>query len=170
MELRFHIYRFLLVERDAVELTTLDRKRTFKVPALLQVSRQVREEASYIWYGLNRFVITVRHGETALVRAFLVGLASLRSPAIGRLNITLNTCFQCNDLVATAALLLASNVQAKIRCIRRLYHVGDPQISPCVTSVAQSITEQNFRPSIATALLKCTNPQLVGAGLIMEGK
>lgn len=170
METRYMIYKLLLVAPNSMELTTRASTTKFKVPALLHVNQQIREEASHIWYGLNQFVITVRHGETALVRDFLTAIASLPSPRIGRLDIILSTCFECNHLVAVAALLIATNVPAHIKCTRGVYHFGHPQVQPCSFSLSQAITEQYFRPSVATALMKCSKQQLTGCGFVVEGE
>lgn len=170
MEARFRIYRLLLVEHDVIEVSSKKKAQPVKVPALLQVNRQTREEASHIWYGLNEFTLTVKHGETDLVRTFLAPLASLPSPTIGRLSIVLSTCFECNDLVAVAALLIASNIAATIKCTRGVYHFGHPKIQPCTVNTMQAIYEQQFRPSVAAALWQSSDHRQAGAGFVIEGK
>ncbi|KAF1351859.1 hypothetical protein BDV97DRAFT_411499 [Delphinella strobiligena] len=169
-ETRYWIYKLLLAEDTTLELSTRRNTKTLRVPALLHVNRQIREETSYIWYALNRFTVNLKHGETTLLRAFLVPIACLRSPTIGGLDINLNTCFQCNDLVTVAVLLIASNVPATIKCARGVYHFGHPQVQPCKYNAVQAITDQNFRPSVATALLQGCNNRLAGAGFLIEAE
>ncbi|KAL1303131.1 hypothetical protein AAFC00_006563 [Neodothiora populina] len=168
METRYRIYRLLVVEDKTQELTSRKQTRTFRVPAVLHVNKQIREEASHVWYGLNHFCLTVKHGETALVRGFLSAIASLQSPLIGRLDINLSICYQCNDLVAVAALLIASNTAARLRCMRGLYHFGHPQIQSCNFDIKKAILDQHFRPSVATALLQFSDARQVGAGFVIE--
>lgn len=170
METRYRIYKLLLADDTTLELSTRRNTKTLRVPALLHVNRQIREEASYLWYVLNRFTVSLKHGEMALLRVFLAPVACLRSPTMGGLDINLSTCFQCNDLVTVAALLIASNVPATIKCARGVYHFGHPQVQPCKYNAVQAITDQNFRPSVATALLQGCNNRLAGAGFIIEGK
>lgn len=55
-ELRCHIYTLALVENHPIERATpVYPSRTWTAPALLQSCRQVREEASQIYYSLNTF-------------------------------------------------------------------------------------------------------------------
>ena len=60
-ELRNMIYRLVLVGNERVEVT-LD----FQEPALLQVSREVRDEAKSIYYCENEFVLLISSFSPAL--------------------------------------------------------------------------------------------------------
>lgn len=170
METRYRIYRLLLVKDHVLEFTTMRYNPRLVIPPLLQVNQQIREESSHVWYGLNHFSLTIKHGETAILRTFLAAIASLPSPAMGNLEILLNTCFECNDLIAVAALLIAANMSARIKCVRGVFHFGHPKVEPCRLSIMQTINDQHFRPSVATALLQFSDQQRTGAGFVIEGE
>jgi hypothetical protein len=55
-ELRTEIYEFCLIEEDSIAII-----HSLKVPPLLQVSQQIRSEASRIWYQEDQFQAKV-HG------------------------------------------------------------------------------------------------------------
>ncbi|KAK5711052.1 hypothetical protein LTR15_012699 [Elasticomyces elasticus] len=57
-ELRNEIYEMVLLQRNPVH--SIQVNRDLRVPALLQVSRQVREETLKIWFEGNGFYYTVR--------------------------------------------------------------------------------------------------------------
>ncbi|KAK3630330.1 hypothetical protein LTR56_017506 [Elasticomyces elasticus] len=57
-ELRNEIYEMVLLQRNPVH--SLQVNRDLRVPALLQVSRQVRHETLKIWFEGNGFYYTVR--------------------------------------------------------------------------------------------------------------
>ncbi|KAK3641141.1 hypothetical protein LTR56_006863 [Elasticomyces elasticus] len=64
-ELRNIIYEFVLLQKDDIVVTP-----TLRSPALLQVSRQIRQETLAMWYESNTFEIAVNDCKTDLLRAW----------------------------------------------------------------------------------------------------
>ena len=57
-ELRNRIYRFALITHDHIRLPVTTR--TFPEPALLATNKEIRREASSLFYSENHFMIEVR--------------------------------------------------------------------------------------------------------------
>jgi hypothetical protein len=79
-ELRNRIYREALLSPEPV--------REGQEPALLQISQQIRHEASGIWYGENQFIFTIWHCRATHLRAFT---ARLRAADIARPRVSIAT-------------------------------------------------------------------------------
>ncbi|CAK3876740.1 Hypothetical predicted protein [Lecanosticta acicola] len=71
-ELRNTIYEFVLYSEDPVVLEDLWGRSSLRFPALLQVCRQVRDEAAGIWYSSSVFLWCSHRN--------LIGFAALIEP------------------------------------------------------------------------------------------
>ena len=71
-ELRNRIYRLCLVSEDHIIVTTT----TFPEPRLLKTCKEIREEASTIYYGENQFEAWIHRYDSSPIMAILAKTAT----------------------------------------------------------------------------------------------
>lgn len=93
-ELRNRIYAYTLVQEQPIELSTGSSKNT---SALLRTCRQIRQEASPMFYTANEFTFKI-HGYRGLEAAPALKV-HLQFSRVGRENFQLEICRKCRESI-----------------------------------------------------------------------